>query len=177
MNIEWNAKNIAIAGAAIVTPILGFAWWLGTFKKVEIKESQFNGGTFIYFNWQGPLRSINKPFTKLNSDCADFKAADLTFTRLSVVGIYYDNPRVLKNPADFRCSVGVLLPRLGDPEALAALTDHLISKGYSLSELPATATVTGSFPHKAQVSFAIGAMKFYGKSFKYLVENKPEFIE
>lgn len=63
MQIEWDEKNIAIAGAAAVgASLLGFALWLGVFKKVHVKEGLFPGGTFVYLDWQGPLRSIHEPF-------------------------------------------------------------------------------------------------------------------
>jgi len=63
MQIEWDEKNIAIAGAAAVgASLLGFALWLGVFKKVHAKEGLFPGGTFVYLDWQGPLRSIHEPF-------------------------------------------------------------------------------------------------------------------
>ena len=52
MQIEWNNQNIAIAGAAAVgASLLGFALWLGAFKKVQVKEGLFPGGTFVYVDW------------------------------------------------------------------------------------------------------------------------------
>jgi hypothetical protein len=52
MQIEWNNQNIAIAGvAAVGASLMGFAVWLGVFKKVQVKEGLFPGGTFVYMDW------------------------------------------------------------------------------------------------------------------------------
>ena len=47
----------AAAGAGLAL-VAGTAWYLGAFKKVDISEKSFEGGTFIYVSWQGNLRKI-----------------------------------------------------------------------------------------------------------------------
>ena len=111
--VEWNYQNIAIAGAAIVTPIVGFAWWLGVFQKIQVNKSVFPGGTYIYSDWRGPLRNIRQPFDKIQGDLALYQSevgsgappVDQTVP----MGIYYDDPHNLKNPDDFRCCAGFLI--------------------------------------------------------------------
>ena len=33
-------------------------WYLGSFKKIEIEESNFPGGTIVYIDWQGHIKDI-----------------------------------------------------------------------------------------------------------------------
>jgi len=48
--------------AAVLAALLALAWWLGFFLKMEISESIFPGGTFVYLDWRGPIRNLKDPF-------------------------------------------------------------------------------------------------------------------
>ena len=52
---------LSLLGALLIA-ILGLAWWLGFFYKMEITESIFPGGTFVYLDWRGSIRDLKDPF-------------------------------------------------------------------------------------------------------------------
>lgn len=53
------AKFIIIA---VPTSTVSFMAYFGYFKKMEIKEGQFPGGTMVYIDYQGHIKNIYKPF-------------------------------------------------------------------------------------------------------------------
>ena len=66
--IEELVENTGIwplAAGATLAFIAGTACYICAFKRVAISEKRFEGGTFIYINWQGNVRSIYQPFKRI----------------------------------------------------------------------------------------------------------------
>ena len=82
-----------VAGGAALA-VSGFALWVGAFKKVEIKERSFPGGTFIYKNWQGHIKNITNPFFDVFGTLQRFRKENpgVAPESLPNMGIYYDPP-------------------------------------------------------------------------------------
>ena len=148
------------------------AVWLGFFKRMEIKESIFPGGTFVYVDWRGSLRNLKDPFHQVyetflayrrnNQDCP-------TDEQVPSMGIYYDDPGNLKNPDHFRCCAGFLILDTTPASSKRALLDYMVKKGYQVRDMPRTRSIHGSFPHKiSMISYPLGASKFYPASLKFM---------
>ena len=67
----WYSKLLIVA----ILLILVFLWWIGLFRSMKIRESQFSGGTMIYIDWQGPLKNIRQPFDKVANDLEKYRKA------------------------------------------------------------------------------------------------------
>ena len=67
----WYSKLLVVA----ILLILIFLWWIGLFRSMKIRESQFSGGTMIYIDWQGPLKNIRQPFDKAANDLEKYRKA------------------------------------------------------------------------------------------------------
>jgi hypothetical protein len=52
----------------VIFSLLGFMYKIGAYKKMEIKESYFQGGYFVYFNWTGNIQTVGKAFEKIDKD-------------------------------------------------------------------------------------------------------------
>ena len=83
------------------------------------------------------------------------------------MGIYYDDPNNLQNPADFRVCAGILVNR--NEGGAGQLIQSLENEGYLTVDVPRVKTVHGEFPLKSNVfSYMLGAMKYYPASLAYI---------
>ena len=57
--LQKVAKFVLVS---VPTSTLSFMWYFGYFKKMEIKEGRFPGGTMIYLDYQGHIKNIYQPF-------------------------------------------------------------------------------------------------------------------
>ena len=182
INTEFLKETIVpLAVGGTVLALGGLATWLGFFKKVMIDESTFNGGTFIYLDWRGPIRNLKDPFHKLYSDFMEMRKESPAVTpkdeEVHCVGLYFDDPSNLKKAEEFRCCAGFMLPASGvSKEVRDATVQFMLQKGYKVRELPSVKAVHGSFPHKcSMVSYPLGAKKFYPAAMKYMAEHPAKF--
>ena len=119
-----------IGGIVAVIGLL--AVWVGYFKTMEIDESVFPGGNFVYVDWRGTLRNLKDPFHSAFDALMAYRATNPnapTDEQVSCMGVYYDDPNNLKNPAHFRCCAGFLILDSTPADQKKALIENLKQKG------------------------------------------------
>ncbi len=65
-----------------------FAWYMGLFHKLEISETKFSGGHFIYYDYQGHINNALKFHQILQKEMG----SDIDFKDLNPLTIIYDDP-------------------------------------------------------------------------------------
>ena len=160
-----------MVGLAVIPAAL---WWLGFFKKMQINESVFPGGTFIYSDWKGEIKSVGEAFGNISAEFVRIRDASKIPIRGHPMGIYYDDPSNLKNPSDFRACIGFLINK--SEEGANQLIETFRNEGFKCVDVPRVQTIHGDFPLKVRmISYPMGAMKFYPASLRYIGEHKQKY--
>lgn len=97
---------------AVPTSTVSFMGYFGYFKKMEIKESQFSGGTMIYIDYQGHIKNIYQPFQQILGDLDQYQnAREKSNQPIALpIGVYYDDPYKLVEPEKNRACAGFFVP-------------------------------------------------------------------
>ena len=67
--IKENKGVSILAGVGVIAASgLAFAAWVGSFKKIELKEKLLEGGTFVYIEYKGQVGSLSKTYGKVMND-------------------------------------------------------------------------------------------------------------
>ncbi len=153
-------KKMGIAAIIIVSFIIVFLLYMGTFSKVTIKEQVKGPYTFAYVEHIGPYHEVGKVMTEL-----DNKMRDLGFNSTNGLGVYYDDPKKVSKEK-LRSKVGSIIAA-ADMDKIEANRGKLNfetieKKNYLVSE----------FPIKNMLSYMLGPMKIYPAFAKYLKEEK-----
>lgn len=53
--------------------VLVFLWWMGVFSSIAISESTFNGGTFMFKDFQGNIKNVGNDFTKIDKEVEAYR--------------------------------------------------------------------------------------------------------
>ena len=120
-----------IGGLVAVLGVL--AVWLGFFKTMEIQENVFPGGTFVYVNWRGALKNLKDPFHSVFDGLMAYRRTNAeapTDADVSCMGVYYDDPKNLKNPTHFRVCAGFLILDSTPADQKKALIENMKQKGF-----------------------------------------------
>eukprot|EP00350_Pseudokeronopsis_sp_OXSARD2_P013983 CAMPEP_0170544796 /NCGR_PEP_ID=MMETSP0211-20121228/3426_1 /TAXON_ID=311385 /ORGANISM="Pseudokeronopsis sp., Strain OXSARD2" /LENGTH=194 /DNA_ID=CAMNT_0010848535 /DNA_START=83 /DNA_END=667 /DNA_ORIENTATION=+ len=140
---------------------------------MNISERTFSGGYFVYFNYQGNVKSVGTQYEKLMEDLGKFTSKKLTCgTDYQCLGIYYDSPDNLINPDHMRTSLGYLLPSKDD-----LVINHFEKLKYKTKQIPSAKSIYGRFRNRINgISHGLGAYKFYPASTRYLhsQQKKPD---
>jgi hypothetical protein len=161
---------MVVFGSIAAASVLAFAVWIGVFRKIDISEKRFEGGTLFYFDYVGHIRNIGTNFQLICSDSS--KVFGRVGNGANPTGIYYDDPNSIEDPNLMRACTGLLV----QPALLNAEVEHkLISVGYKKAILPAAGSIYGKFPAKFGLSCVLGAMKFYPRLQKFVADNHEKY--
>ena len=99
-------RYLVIGGIAIGAPLS--LYWVGD-KKVHITEKEFPGCTFVYRDFQGHVKHVKKPFKELNKNLVTLKSSQFKIAPYHLMGIYYDDPSLLKDIKKSRAALGFVI--------------------------------------------------------------------
>ena len=152
-------RGLLIAGGATVAVLLGFATWLGAFKKVTFVEKEVGGEWFAYVSVKGPYWETGKVMADVETKLRDH---GVTFT--VGAGIYYDDPAKVE-AAKLRSDIGGILP-FSDQPSLDALKSDL-----QIKQLPRKNYLTSTFPLRNFFSYFLAPMVVYRALDSYCKEH------
>jgi len=155
---------------ALVVIFTWFIWWMGVFKKIQITETTFYGGTFIYKDYQGHIKNVRKAFGLIVADLDAWKRQQVRQITLPCTGVYYDDPHNLKDPEKCRASVGFLVPFRSEQAV-----EHFKKLSYKQKQLPQVQAVHGAFPYRMPLSFTLGSVKYYPSCLRFVAENADKY--
>ena len=146
---------------------LKFIYDLGLFSSIKFYRGNFSQTEFFYKEFQDEYKNIGPYYVKLHEILGKFKLAGNDC--ISTIGIYYDNPREVKDPKLCRAVYGIskkivdqLKPGHSNKDSNESqMEEYLLENGFKKTVLPDTISLTASFYYKFQMSVLIGIMKFY----------------
>ena len=100
-------------GLALVLVVL--LVYIGVFDEVEVAEGVFPGASnFVFVGWKGNLKELSKAFDHLFSQIKEpLSQVGLSLSsqdfknNCKIMGVYFDDPKALENPEDFRVCIGI----------------------------------------------------------------------
>ena len=146
----------------IVVLLFLFMWYMGMFSKLEIQLDEFEGGVYIYYDYQGHINSVALFHENLQKEIKD-----VDFSKMQQLTIVYDDPFNLVDPRFYRASLGFLLE-----SADKNLIDKFGKMGYTWRQLPKSQALSGSFPYRNKSSIAFGSSRFLPSCLQYLLRNQ-----
>ena len=147
--------------------ILLFAFYMGVFSKLVIKEGRFPGGIFIYYDYQGHFNNVALFHETLR------KALSIDTSLLTRMNISYDDPFNLKDPRAFRASLGFFIRDFDQK-----LVDEFKKVHYQWTSLPETPALCGEFPYRNKASLTFGgATRFLPACLNYILRNMKRLKE
>jgi hypothetical protein len=146
---------------------LKFVYDLGLFSSIKFYRGNFSHSEVFYHDYQGEYKNIGSCLRKTCDIISKLKLED--DDRYSVIGIYYDDPKKVKDLKSCRAVYGIskritdeLKPgHVSKDKKEIEIEEYLTEKGFKKSVLPDTVSLTASFPFKFKMSMILGIIKFY----------------
>lgn len=134
----------------VIVGLLLFMWYMGMFQKLDINVNDFEGGFYVYYDYQGHINSVNLFHENLQKEIKD-----VDFNKVKQMTIAYDDPFNLIDPRTYRASLGFLFENYDKPTF-----DKFEKLGYQWRKLQPTKSLCGSFPYRNKSSLAFGQSRF-----------------
>lgn len=154
---------LSILGVIIVI-VLGFSYYLGAFKSVEIVEGEVE-----------PMIIMYKPVVGEYSQSADvmdemyYKLEEFGVSPTQGVGIYFDNPQMVETEK-LRSVVGNIITE--DMYATLRDSNADVLNEYEIAVLGNRDAYLAEFPFRNQFSVIVAIMKVYPEINELFVEEK-----
>lgn len=146
---------------------LKFIYDLGLFSSIKFYRGNFSNSEIFYLEYQGEYKNIGSCIRKTCDIMTNLKLND--DDRYSAFGIYYDEPKRVKDTKQCRAIYGIskritdeLKPgQVNKDKKQIEIEEYLSDKGFKKSVLPDTICLTASFSYIFQMSMILGIIKFY----------------
>lgn len=154
----------------VAGPVLGFAHYLGAFRKASVERSEFGPISFIYGTHAGPLGKLPVSWS---SFLEEIESAGIK--RCSALAVYLDPPHGGSRGGS-QAGAGkrrvILGCRLGNMDSE---TRKLAQEAFPSFDLPKLQVLSATFPFKRNfASFFVGPMKVYPAMTAQISENNRE---
>ncbi len=151
--------------------LCGFAWYMGLFLSLEVKETSKGPWYLLYQKYQGDYAKIGPLFEKIRA-FADKEGIAYE----AMFGIYYDDPKKTAKEK-LRAEAGLMLDAEGfalyQKNFAKSLIDH---KPIFFKELPLRDYIAVHFPFRNMLSIWLGVLKAYPTLDKYAKQKGyPEY--
>jgi hypothetical protein len=169
-------KKLHICGGiciAFVAIIIGLAFYMGIFMKVEITEDTLEESIFFYSDQEmqyWDLEPVFDIYCAIEKTLKETPGAPIS----PVVGFYYDEPDLLVDPKKARSSVGLMV----DPknQTHVHLVKRLIDEKnytYKQAHLPQIKVMKTECPFRNSFSIYVGLFKFMEPLYEKFVKDYP----
>ena len=141
---------IVILLVIVVVAIVGFLFWIGVFKKMNIQKAKIDQTDVFYKPYQGAYdKLLGAEFLKIHNSITSHSIGNKAFSRHGsrMFGIYYDNPQEHPNSKELRADIGFLFttkPLLNSERE--RFIKEFTDKGYIHARFPETECYHETFP-------------------------------
>lgn len=144
----------------IFVAFLIFSAYMGMFNKITIKQEQFPGGYFIYYDYRGHFNTMSQFHKNLQ------KEIGLDTSKIPKMTIVYDDPFNLEDGRQFRAAFGYLLQEKNEKFFEICQKLH-----FKLVVLPIVNSLYGDFPYRNSISITFGSQRFLPACLTYILRN------
>ncbi len=155
-------KIILIVVIILVIGIIGIYAYYDGFTKVEVKEINEGGETFIYEEVKGDYAQTPDFTNKIYYTLLNEYKIETT----KGAGLFFDNPQTI-DKKDLRSEIGCLLD-----SDIDSTTTEKIKNQFKIKTLPKGKYVVAEFPFKGSMSIFTGMIKVYPALMKHLKDNQ-----
>lgn len=155
-----KTRKILISVLVIFLILMGFLFYMGFFKSIEIKKSKTPTMILVYQKAIGPYPEVADEMNAIYDYLSEEK-----IDTAKGFGIYFDNPEEVEKEK-LRAAVGVILPEENKDKIVK------IMKKYNVQIFPEAKALYAEFPYKNTLSYMFGPMKVYPKFMDYMKENE-----
>ena len=154
-----------IVFALFVSVTISFLAYMGLFKSMEVKSSEFGPYSFFYKPFLGPYEEVGPIFKDIREV---LKKQNIKIE--SMAGIYYDDPKKIE-AKNLRSEVGAILSK----EEAQKHQSKLLGKSLKFKRLPRQNYISTEFPFRNMISVYIGIKKAYSALEEYIKKNSSSF--
>lgn len=152
---------VYIVVGAIVCLML-YAFYMGMFTKLEVKEGEFPGGFYVYYDYQGHINNATLFHQNLQKSLEGVDTSNLI-----QMTIAYDDPFNLRDPRSYRASLGFLLPHYD-----SNLVEKFKKLHYQWTSVPQCEALCGNFPYRNAASLSFASTRFLPACLTYILRNR-----